>query len=45
MFVFESGAVLSCQDLVVGNAFAVGHELPCSETRKAVDPRVARPIP
>ena len=34
----KSGIVQSCQDLVVQAAFAVGLELPCSETRKAVDP-------
>ena len=33
----ESGQVLSCQALVVRNAFAVGLELSCSEPRKAVD--------
>ena len=34
----KTGTVLSSQDLVVQAAFAVGLELPCSETRKAVDP-------
>ena len=33
----KSGAVLSCQDLVVQDAFAVGLELPCSEAGMAVD--------
>ncbi len=45
MFCIESGAVLSCRDLVVRDALAVGHELPCSETRTAVDPRAGRPVP
>ena len=37
--------MLSCQDLVVGDAFAVGHEVPCSDTRKAVNHLLARYIP
>ena len=45
MFCVESGAVLSCQDLVVGDAFAVGHELPCSDTRKALNHLLGRYIP
>jgi hypothetical protein len=34
----KTGTVLSCQDLVVQDAFAVGLELPCSEAGMAVDP-------
>ena len=33
----KSGTVLSCQDLVAQDAFAVGLELPCSEAGMAVD--------
>ena len=33
----KSGTVLSCQDLVVQDAFAVGLDLPCSEAGMAVD--------
>ena len=36
-FALKSGTVLSCQDLVVQDAFAVGLELPCSEAGMAVD--------
>ena len=33
----KSSTVLSCQDLVVQVAFAVGLKLPCSEAGRAVD--------